>query len=323
MKKASLIVGLCLSLPCFAGPSSFNEVWDVVKTPDAHNMVYGDNLPARRTTYADLMRAPYTIFESAKQIMEDTGDLYPENKKKLIRYNGICLAGQWKVNAETPYTGYFAKGAEGLIIARASVGFDETTRGEYRSFGMAGKIFPTTNPDEKVTSAHFFLIDDNAGTKRAHYTTAPLLSEAKLSVMNIIASTLRDFSMELIRTLKKVEKAQEAADQESKIRQLYPISRAGLSDISKAKSPALLKVVGVPGQARVDRNDFRDELRVENYPTKDGAHELKFHIYVAENREKPEWQGPIGEINFTEDAVSDACDMRLRFVHPWWDPNAK
>ncbi len=315
--KSLTLAGLVLAAP-LAHAASFNQVWDVVKTPARDNMVYAENLPRRTTTYADLLRAPYTIYVATKRALEDTSDLFPENTKKLIRYNGICLAGKWKITEDTPYTGMFARGAEGLIIARASVGFDETTRGEYRSFGIAGKVFPTTDPDADVTAGNFFLIDDNGGTRRSRFVTAPLLSEAKLSYFNIAASTVRDFSVDFIRRLTLVNRAQQSADRESKIRQLYPLSRAGVANPEDARSPALLKVVGAASNPRVDRNDFRDELRVANYP--EG---LRFDIHVAQVRaDRPRWTR-VGQIEFTQDTVSDACDQRLRFAHPWWDPNAK
>lgn len=41
-----------------------------------------------------------------------------------------------------------------------------------RSFGFAGKLFPTLDPNEllKVHTANFFLIDDLGGTTANHYT---------------------------------------------------------------------------------------------------------------------------------------------------------
>src|SRR6267154_4633529 len=45
--------------------------------------------------------------------------------RRLLHPNGICLAGRWRIDAAPPgtaYTGYFANGAEGRIIARYSTG---------------------------------------------------------------------------------------------------------------------------------------------------------------------------------------------------------
>lgn len=309
-----------VSLSTAANASSFNEVWGVVTKASPDNLVYEKELPMRKHSLKEMLDSPVDIYEAAKRAITDQSDLFEKNTKKLIRSNGICLAGKWVINKDSPYSGYFAKGAEGLVILRASVGFDETTRGEFRSFGMAGKLFPTMDPDKDVKTANFFLIDDNAGTKRPYYMDAPLLSEAKITYLNILTDAIRDFSINFIRMLLTVEKAQKKADEDSKIRQLYPISRAGMKDIRFAKSPALLKVVGSKDTFRVDEADFRNELRVKNYY----SHKIRFDIHVAPERtKKPEWSAPIGYIEVFEDAVSDACDMRLRFPHPMWDKNAK
>ena len=308
--------------------SSFNDVWGVISQESPENMIYEKELPMRKHSLKEMLNSPVDIYEAAKRAITDQSDLFEKNTKKLIRGNGICLAGKWVINKDTPYSGYFAKGAEGLVILRASVGFDETTRGEFRSFGMAGKLFPTLNPDEDVKTANFFLIDDNAGTKRPYFMDAPLLSEAKITYLNILTDAIRDFSINFIRMLLTVEKAQKKADDDSKIRQLYPISRAGLQDVRFAKSPALLKVVGSKENWRVDEADFRNELRVKNYPAVSSRsthpYSIKFNIHVAPERtKKPKWSPAIGYIEIFEDSVSDGCDMRLRFPHPMWDKNAK
>ncbi|MFP5384459.1 MAG: hypothetical protein ACLGHN_00170 [Bacteriovoracia bacterium] len=325
--RALFFTGILLS-STFASAASFDEVWNVIITPTKENKIYEEELPMRKHSLTEMLESPVDIFEAAKRAITDQGDLFPKNTKKLIRGNGICLAGKWVITKDTPYSGYFAKGAEGLIILRASVGFDETTRGSFRSFGMAGKLFPTLNPAEKVKSANFFLIDDNAGTKRAYYMDAPLLSEAKVTYLNILTDAVRDFSVSFIRMLLTVEKAQKKADDESKIRQLYPLSRAGLKDIRYAKSPALMKIVGSKNLWRVDEDDFRNELRVKNYPAagtrSENPYRIKFDIHVApERNKKPAWSESIGYIEIFEDVVSDACDMRLRFPHPMWDKNAR
>ena len=164
--------------------------------------------------------------------------------------------------------------------------------------------------------------------KRPYFMDAPLLSEAKITYLNILTDAIRDFSINFIRMLLTVEKAQKNADEDSKIRQLYPISQAGLKDKKFAKSPALLKLIGSKDMFRVDAADFRQELRVKNYPVlgskSEHSHQIRFDIHVAPERsKKPKWSNPIGYIEIFEDTVSDACDMRLRFPHPMWEKNAK
>lgn len=310
-----LILILVFLSPLAAFAASFDEVWSIVSTPTTDNKVYTTDLPWREVGLDELLRSPGDVYEASKRSLSDESDLFPSNTLKLIRPNGVCLAGTWEITKETGYTGAFAKGNRSLFIARASVNYSGAEAGEYRSFGMAGKVFPTLNTKEDVKTANFFVIDDNGGTKEEHFLNAPLLSEAKLSKFNIVKAAIVNFSWELIRKLKLAEKAQNEADSEPKVRQLYPFSQVGLKDIHLAKTPALIKLQGVADLPRVKEKDFRRELRVAHYGGK-----LRFGIYLAQVREaEPKWTTePVGFVEFTQDAVSDACDMRLRFHHPWW-----
>lgn len=312
--------------------SSFAQVWKTLVTTTPDNKIYVEKsqLPSRVVSMKNLLKDPVDIFTAAKIAMFSQEDLFATRTKKLIRPNGICLSGKWTITEETPYTGYFAKGSQALIIARASVAFEETESGNYRSFGMAGKIFPTLDSKEKVKTANFFLIDDNAGTLEENYTNAELLTEAKLTGLNIVKNFLKEWSITLIKRLSTVKKAQKEADSHYTVRQLYPLSRIG-TDIKNAKTPGLMKIVGSKSFTPVKRADFREELRVTNYPnfdrknSSDPSHVLIFDIFVADQYSKePRWgEKPIGRIEFTEDIVSDNCDERLRFAHPWWDDKAK
>lgn len=294
--------------------SSFHQVWGHLNRLAAHNRIYDDQLdsfPKASLTLSDLLNSPVDIYQAARESLELEGDFFPSPRKKLIRPNGICLAGQWIIDRPSSYTGVFASKAKALIIARASVAFDETTIGHYRSFGMAGKVFPTTDPDQVVKPAHFFLIDDNAGTLENYYTRASLRSEAELTYQNI----LLQLSLELVRKLLTISKAQEKVDPDHyKIRQLYPLSEAGLSNPRQAKTPALMKLIGAQQQKPVQKADFRHELQVEHYP----AGQLKFELWVAaQYSKKPIWER-LGTVVFTKDVVSSSCDRELRFVHPRW-----
>ena len=67
--------------------------------------------------------------------------------RRIISPNGICVLGTWEIREDTPYTGYFAKGAKGLLIGRYSSDGNETMRGQRRSLSLAGKLYPTTDPN--------------------------------------------------------------------------------------------------------------------------------------------------------------------------------
>src|SRR5262245_34906605 len=72
------------------------------------------------------------FFNDSARNMHDRRDIRPRFDK-LIHANGICFSGKWLIDQETPeknpYTGYFAPGSVGHIIARLSVAGPQLTRG--------------------------------------------------------------------------------------------------------------------------------------------------------------------------------------------------
>src|SRR5262249_51413507 len=111
------------------------------------------------------------ILDASKRTLSDRSDLLPRFRK-LVHPNGICFAGVWTITEETPYTGYFRKGSQGLFVGRASTALTATEQGSFRAFGFAGKIFPTMDPDAVTPTANFFTIEDLGGTLRDHYLDA-------------------------------------------------------------------------------------------------------------------------------------------------------
>ena len=62
---------------------------------------------------------------------------------------------------------------------------------------------------------------------------------------------------------------------------------------------------------KVDKKDFRDELKINN------DEKLIFNISVAskETENKKDWQ-QIGTITLDTSVISNSCDKRLHFHHP-------
>ncbi|MEH2152281.1 hypothetical protein [Nostoc sp.] len=80
------------------------------------------------------------LFNDAAQNLFDRRDIrlcYD----KLIHANGVCYTDIGKITEDSPYTGYFTKGSEGLVFARFSVA--GIKRGDRRALGLAGKVYPT------------------------------------------------------------------------------------------------------------------------------------------------------------------------------------
>jgi hypothetical protein len=275
------------------GESSFQEVWSTV-TSDPYELPH--NQVTLRSFFGFLKNY---LKEAATRTIRDRSDLLPRFTK-LVHPNGICLAGTWSITEDSPYTGYFAKGSEGLIIARASVALSDTVAGKYRAFGFAGKLFPSRDPLHHGASptANFFVVDDLGGTLARHYTDVAMTNQPqatlRASLLAIGAATARAFK---------------SADRNPNIRQVYEVAELGMENPSLSHTPAWFQIQAAPGRS-IDADDFRDELRLARHGGK-----LRFDIAVGPTRER---LTRIGHIDFTEDVVSDSCDHRLHFHHPKW-----
>ena len=285
--------------------SSFDQVWDQVASDP-----YAD-LPHAKVTLASFYGFLVDhLLAASRRTLADHRDLLPYFQK-LLHPNGICFAGEWVITEANPYSGYFRPGSHALIVARASTALSETERGQYRAFGFAGKLFPTLDPSRVVKTANFFTIENLGGTLRDYFldaqNTNDIINIAPTPVVaanaGVAAAVAADFNLadpQLDPTLVA-------------FRQLYPIAELGEPDASTVRSPTWMMITGADDVPRVLADDFRDELRVANYP---GG--LRFDILVADQgtRLGPKAWTRIGYIQLDEDALTASCDHRLHFSHP-------
>ncbi len=279
----------------------YGDVWNAVKSDPYKVQKFAVTLASFGQFAATKFR------QAAKRTVSDKNDLLPRFTK-LIRPNGICMTGVWRMTEDSPYTGYFRKGKEALIIARASVGLSETTRASFRSFGMGGKLYPTADAADQAAhkTANFFVIDDNAGTKKGAFVD-PEPPMTNKPPYNPDANVLSVIDAGILAVIKV---GQELADNEADERQLYPISELGEEPGAAIKTPRLIRIHGL-SRPKIAMSDFRDELRMSNY---DGP--IQLAVDVAETRTSAFTR--IGEITFTETVVSDTCDHGLHFYHARW-----
>jgi len=278
--------------------NQFQAVWNEIVSDE-----YAE-LPQNRVSFGKLFTwSRNIILENAQRTLNERADIL-EPFEKLAHPNGICLKGLWEIQEDNEYSGYFKKGTQALIIARASSAMSNTKRGEIRAFGLAGKLFPTTNPLElnRVPSANFFVIDDLGGTEAEHFTDVVLTNEPSVTTNSEVLKYLL-YAL-------KVAKAFATADTHSGIRQLYEISE--LQEKSPINTPKWMQIRAKSGQ-RVDADDFREELKIEQNKR------LIFEIAVSDKltHGKKEWK-TIGSITFDSSVSSYSCDHRLHFHHPKW-----
>lgn len=280
--------------------NQFNAVWEQIKS----DPVVG-KLPQVKVSYRKLVaNGKNVILSDAKRTLSSHADILPQFEK-LAHPNGICFKGVWNITASTKYSGYFKKDTKALIIVRASSAMSNTKSGQLRSFGFAGKIFPTMNPikTNMGNTANFFLIDDLGGTRARHFTDVTLTNSPEVSITSEVVKSLF-YAAKLARTFSQ-------SDKNPKIRQVYEISQLGEKDISSVFTPRWMKVKALSGQT-IDKSDFRNELSIHNK-------NLVFSISVASKtvNGKKDWMD-IGKITLNSSVISNSCDHRLHFHHPKW-----
>lgn len=283
--------------------TTVNNVWSQIQS-DTYE------LPKNKISLNSLWK--YGISKMANRTLDDKNDILPQFQK-LAHPNGVCLKGAWKIDTENEYSGFYKNGSEGVLIARASVAMSKTTVGSFRGFGLAGKLYPTTNEfhSENLKTANFFTVDDLGGTKAPHFTGVELTNEPAVSKTPTVVANLF-YALKLAAAFGK-------ADKNPGIRQVYQIAELGESDLKNIVTPKWMMLRAKKGQT-VDAKDFRDELNIANY---NGS--LVFEILVAnvDNKETGKNWKKIGTINFNDSEVSNSCDHRLHFNHPKWRTDLK
>lgn len=89
---------------------------------------------------------------------------------------------------------------------------------------------------------------------------------------------------------------------------------ANYGESNQGKAPKWLRFSPALNE-RVDREDFRDELRVENYPNEQLIYNIEAGNHTRHKKSLATWQH-IGQLVFNESVTSKACDTRLHFAHP-------
>ena len=331
------IEGLTEADRAFAG-SRFGEVRDAVFA-NPYQKVWGaaGEAPFVReaVTFGNVMRgilrfgAPWVLLSAAKRTLASQADLRwgPDRKgmRRLLHPNGIILLGMWEITEETPYTGYFAKGSRGLVIARYSTCCTETRRGYTRSLSMVGRIYPTTdrNHREPLPTANFITQEDIGGDSSASINDAILRNAPNTTVSR------RGWAAPVLLVSGL---AFNLAETQPTIRQVYQIAELGKPPGLPTRAPEFMQLSLAPGQPVIagDAIDFRDEVMAHIYDRGDPQpkRKLVFRIEtsdtgktgglpIKERREITGWKS-IGTMTFDEAVASQNGDRVIHFNHPPW-----
>ncbi|HLZ26610.1 MAG TPA: hypothetical protein VKV73_04740 [Chloroflexota bacterium] len=265
----------------------------------------------------------YAFRQATARAVDSHADLRwgPDGRgfRRLVHPNAICLSGVWEITEPTAYSGYFASGSKALVIGRYSTCCTETRRGHTRSLALAGKLFPTTDPEHAapLRTASFFTQQDIGGDDTDYINDVELRNAPDTSSwrrgsgMPILLITGLVFSF---------------VDREPTIRQLYDVAELGKPDAEPTRAPAYMRLLVAPEQPRIEGPglDFRDEIMRQIVD----SGRLVFTIEVtddgethgpasAQRRRFSNWRR-IGTLTFDDAAASYNGDFVLHFHHPTW-----
>jgi hypothetical protein len=340
--------------------SSFAEVWDIVSIGQYDHMpekvVVTPESLKRRKLLTDLSNKN-GFLRASSRTLDVSHDYAVNNWDRYVHPNGICVAGKWVINQQETsggyspkdLSGYFTKGAEGLIIARISTEGTSVSNRETKSLSMVGKIFPTLNENKKVFTANFITQDDLGG-RSASDGIDGVLTLADVSMRNApdvsISKRIESGGHEGFLSFLATKNVFNKVDLETTIRQLYQISEAGLLSGEKGVAPKFMEIKYAGERPEFANNeqldDFRDWVKhhIQNYQpliftitiSNKGAIEKiarsddkKTSILGNEQQrikavavQGLEWSPPIGKMVFDKVIASSGCDHRIHFPHPPW-----
>jgi hypothetical protein len=294
-------------------------------------------LPMFRSTIGNAWKGafggPNKLKQASARSLDSKADLRwgPDGKgyRRILAPNGICVFGSWEITADTPYSGYFKKGARGLTIGRFSSDGNETQRGQRRSLSLGMKIYPTIDPEHPtpLVPASVIAQEDLGGMHTDFLNDADLRNEP-----NVTSYRRGIYVLILLHAGLIFQGLDKVADR----RQLHEVAELGRPPEEPTRTPRHMLLKMAAGQRRIDgdRLDFRDEIYGhlfrpgETQPS--GA--MEFDISVSNTGRRSgfpgfqrvtvtDWQR-IGRLRFTEAVASYNADHVIQFHHPGWRDDA-
>ncbi len=298
-----------------ATKSSFNQIVDAVFS-DPY-----ETLPFYKVTKKQFGKSgdhPNNyVFQAATRSLLSDVDLYQfPNGQKIFQANGICFSGRWLIHDPSGYTGLFQKGTNVPVIARASVALDGTLQKHKRAFGMAVKLFPHSNPDQTVSTVNLFVMNSLGGVKTQYVLDLTLDNAPALGALPPFNKWRT-----MLRLQRDFTRADHALSGEKSdityrpVRHLAAVDSNTGEPIANGIFPTWVRLSVDANTPRIDQNDFRDELRIDQYPDETLVWQIDVAKGEGSKKKQAQWSR-IGSLELTQSVRSKTCDQQLHFQHP-------
>ncbi len=254
------------------------------------------------------------VLQAAKRTLTTQEDFWDfPNGQKLFQANGICFAGEWLIDKTSPYTGQFSYLTKSRVIARASVALSGTKQSDKRAFGFALKLFPSSDPNTVAPTLNAFVMHSMAGTYTQHVLDLVMDNEPALGGLPPISQL--GLAYRLLKDFKTADKMFTTAKPDVGYRPVAHLAVPNREDRKAIVAPTWLRLRPFENLPRIDKADFRDELRVEHYPKQQLIWAIEVASGKRNNKSDAEWI-ILGRLVLNESITSPACDQQLHFAHP-------
>ena len=290
-------------------PSKFSIVKQVVFSDPYQALPH---YPVDKSLFGSKKGPGNHLLKAARRTLELDDDLYDFPRgQKLLQANGICFSGSWQINPGSPFTGLYQPSTRVPVIARVSVSLEGTRQKDKRAMGMAIKLFPPQDDDLSYRSYNIFLMHNMAGVRTRYVLDLDMDNEPTLGGLPGLSKL--GTALRLLKDLETADREQSGGLANARFR---PVSHLAAHAVpGSVVAPKWLRISVEKDTPRVSMDDFRDELRLGNYP----GHKLVWLIEAAKADDRgkagAKWQ-EIGQLEFTDSVTSSACDRRLHFKHP-------
>lgn len=300
--------------------ASYNEIKKMVFASPLQKLPIWPGIDPAQVLDAFFLRSG-EIVDRSHATFDSSSDFRPA-RMKLLHPVGVCAEAEWEVTQSSPATGLFKKGTRIPALFRFSTGTADSVYskgGVQRIFGLAGKLFPTIDPNKRVETVNIQMLDrygfDRTPRKRTFYEDEATDGTSEPVYFTNVAPAKSAFGKALATFFDRFDKP-------NFTRPVYPLAQVEQNgaEVSKVLSPYEIRLIPHfkprPQPSDSERLDFRDEIR--SYAPGEIVLDIVIQNIEPQGTETALQSATltVGHITLGKSVVSDACDLNLHFHHP-------